>query len=246
MNQATYLPFTTDECYLGKGLDLKFDVSYVHNFYNKTAIDSLMHEDTFKLTILRDPVENFKSSWIYYSHITHELRELLQVEDKGNYTQEIDVFLKNPYKYLDEFNYDHSAWKFIHNPQFIFFGKPTYLLRNQRQQEKLVDRWIAEIDSDFDHVIILEMMFESLAVLMLKMCWTPSDMINLKMNSATLKSSGISQLTEQNLSRLNWADYKLYEHFKNKLYEDIHKLGTEKVSLAKMQIEELSRQWSDE
>ena len=35
--------------------------SYVHMRYNKTAIDDLMHPQTRKVTILRDPMDNFMS-----------------------------------------------------------------------------------------------------------------------------------------------------------------------------------------
>ena len=31
--------------------------------YNKTAVDDLMHPETRKVTILRDPMANFMSSW---------------------------------------------------------------------------------------------------------------------------------------------------------------------------------------
>ena len=49
--------------------------------YNESAIDSLMHKDTKKVTILREPMENFRSSWIYYSELIHELREKLQTDN---------------------------------------------------------------------------------------------------------------------------------------------------------------------
>lgn len=75
----------------------------------------------------------------------------------------------------------------------IFFGKPTYLLHEGPEKlEELVDQWIDEIDKDFKHVIILEQLFESLAVMMIKMCWDINDMISLRMNTATVQPSKLS------------------------------------------------------
>ena len=63
-----YMPFNEDLCFLGRDIENrpKFDISYIHMRYNKTAVDNVMHPDSFKLTILRDPLTNFVSSWKYY------------------------------------------------------------------------------------------------------------------------------------------------------------------------------------
>ena len=75
----------------------------------------------------------------------------------------------------------------------IFFGKPSYLLHEGSEKlEELVDQWIDEIDKDFNHVIILEQLSESLAVMMIKMCWDINDMISLRMNTATVQPSKLS------------------------------------------------------
>ena len=63
---------------------------------------------------------------------------------------------------------------FLFNPQFIFFGYPTYLMRSitRRRLELLVRLWIRKIDRDFDHVLITERMNESLAIMMIKVAFT--------------------------------------------------------------------------
>ena len=48
-----------------------------------------------------------------------------------------------------------------------------------------MDEWIHEIDRDFDHVMILEEIDDSLAVLMLKFCWDIDDMVHLKVCPTT-------------------------------------------------------------
>ena len=227
--EVAALPFTTDACYLGKGLDIKFDISYAHNIYNKTAVDSLMHDNTVKLTILRDPLDNFQSSWSYYSKLISDIRDELAIphlNNKPDFITEMETFLENPFSYLNQFAYDHSTWMFTFNPQFLFFGKPSYLLHDETKLGRLVGRWVDAIDREFDHVIILEMLPESLAVLMLKMCWSVDDMVVLKLNMA-LRSNDktINQRAKKNLQKMNWADFKLYNHFKKRLEREIRELG---------------------
>lgn len=98
--------------------------------YNKTAVDHLMHPETRKVTILRDPMANFMSSWKYYHGLTKEMRELLKVpplngdEKTPDFMKEMDLFLRTPWRYLEPWPYSHSAYLFTVNPQLIFFGQP--------------------------------------------------------------------------------------------------------------------------
>ena len=97
----------------------------------------------------------------------------------------------------------------------------SYLLRNTEQRLwNLVDLWIQEIDRDFDHILILEEVDDSLAVLMLKFCWDIDDVVHLKLNAMSSKSKEINSEAKSNLKKLNWADYRLYNYFKNKLHKE--------------------------
>lgn len=111
-------------------------------------------------------------------------------EDRGaddnknaNFYGEMDQFLTKPWEYLESFHFAHSAYLFVVNPQFLFFGYPSYLLSMPYQRGyQLVDAWIHEIEQDFDHMIILEDLDRSLAVLMLKLCWSVEDVMHLKVS----------------------------------------------------------------
>ena len=132
--------------------------------YNRTAIDNLMHPSTFKVTILRDPLDNFLSSWKYYNGLTKEMRVRINEDispkpdiKHPDFYKEIEQFLTKPWEYLSHFPYSHSAFLFVVNPQFVFFGYPSYILQNIEQRlTNLVDNWIQEIEADFDHILILE------------------------------------------------------------------------------------------
>jgi len=250
-----YMPFNEEVCFLGRDIKPRpaFDISYVHMRYNRTAVDRLMHSETRKVTILRDPMDNFMSSWKYYHGLTKEMREMLKVppldgnEKTPDFMTEMDIFLKAPWGYLEPWHYAHSAYLFTVNPQLIFFGQPSYLLRNKESRLwHLVDEWIHEIDRDFDHVMILEEIDDSLAVLMLKFCWDIDDMVHLKLNAMTGKKKTLSLDSLKKLKELNWADYRLYNYFKNKLHKEIDKIGRSKVTRVKQQIQDRTDQLFDE
>lgn len=250
-----YMPFNENVCFLGRDIEPTptFDISYVHMRYNKTAIDKLMHPETRKVSILRDPVANFMSSWKYYHGLTKEMRLLLEIppidgnEKTPDFIPEMEKFLKDPWTYLNPWPYSHSAYLFTLNPQLIFFGHPSYLLRNTEQRLwNLVDLWIQEIDRDFDHILILEEVDDSLAVLMLKFCWDIDDVVHLKLNAMSSKSKEINAEAKSNLKKLNWADYRLYNYFKNKLHKEINEIGKNRVEQVKAEILERTNQLTAE
>lgn len=161
-----YMPFNEDVCFLGRDIPdrPRFDISYVHMKYNRTAIDRLMQLNTFKISILRDPLANFMSSWKYYNGLTKELRDKVNDDivpkldkEKPDFYKEMDQFLTKPWEYLESFSFGHSAYLFGVNPQMVFFGFPSHLLRTTENfGSNLVDNWLLQIDADFDHIIILE------------------------------------------------------------------------------------------
>ena len=115
--------------------------------------------------------------------INDDIESLMDWEDSPDFFSEMEQFLEKPWEYLKNVSYSDGTYFFTVNPQFVFFGYPTYLLQNTEQSlSHLVDNWIYDIDQDFDHVIILEDLDRSLAVLMVKLCWDIEDVVHLKVN----------------------------------------------------------------
>ena len=52
--------------------------------------------------------------------------------------------------------------------------------------------WIDEIISDFDHILIMEQMSVSLAIMMIKFCWSLDDVVNLKLNRKDFRDDVIT------------------------------------------------------
>ncbi len=102
-------------------------------------------------------------------------------EGKPNFIAEIKEFLQSPWDYLRDVSYDNSAYFFLVNPQFLFFGKPSYLLGDEQKRAKaLVNQWIQEIENDFEFILILEDFDRSLVLFVLKFCWDIRDVAYIK------------------------------------------------------------------
>ena len=58
-------PKTESDCWIGKNSAefKKFNISFNHIHYNRTAVDGLMVNPYFKITILREPETQFVSSF---------------------------------------------------------------------------------------------------------------------------------------------------------------------------------------
>ena len=77
-----------------------------------------------------------------------------------------------------------------------------------------------EWNTEFDLVMIAEQFDESMLLLQNQLCWDVADMTYLKLNERVPAAK--SKMTDETRSVLRkwlWADYLVYDHFKNKLEE---------------------------
>ena len=144
----------------------------------------------------------------------------------------MEDFLLQPTKYLESLAFSHGAHFFLYNPQLVFFGYPSYLIKytTEPRVRMLVDAWLNEIDVDFDHILILEELDTSLAVLMIKFCWSIDDVVHLKLNSMRKEERTLSDDSLRRLKTLNWADYKLYDRMLKQLKREVMEIGEGKVA----------------
>jgi len=57
------------DCWIGKHLNMKFNISTQHLKYDKNLIDSVMHPGYKRISIIREPTSNFISSYRYYQYL---------------------------------------------------------------------------------------------------------------------------------------------------------------------------------
>ena len=94
-----------------------------------------------------------------------------------------------------------------------------------------VDEKIRQLDSQLHLVLVAEYFDESLVLLARLMCWDLTDVRYLKQNAR--KSEKVSNIKQSSRDHLtNWlkSDFKLYNHFVNKLETLIDKYGRDKMA----------------
>ena len=93
------------------------------------------------------------------------------------------------------------------------------LTRGTLMDESAVAKKIAQIEADFDLIMVTEQFDESLVLLRELLCWDWGDMTYFKLNSwQDTQRSKLSSEGRANLKTWLWGDYMLYQHFK-KLFD---------------------------
>jgi hypothetical protein len=192
-----------------------------HTRYNRGELEQLVPGAEY-LTILRDPVAHFVSSWKHWHVADH-------IYDHGQPAPTMLEFVRNHEKY-----WPHTKWTdpfLVRNSMAFDLGLDNATAAGQI--EALIDR----MDREFSLVMITELMDESLVLLRRLLCWHKDDIayLSLKVTSAMQQQqqqqegeqqqrsdtssspSAIDGETRKYIEAMNAADMKLYRHFKDVL-----------------------------
>ncbi|XP_052090771.1 galactose-3-O-sulfotransferase 4-like [Mytilus californianus] len=184
-----------------------------HAIYNKEVYTEFMGLDTLYIGILRDPVTQWTSATFFYGFIEY-LRDLLgeHLEDR----QLLSAFLEYP-------NIFHNC-PHTHNSMFEDLGLSLKDSNNQSAAEK----YLRLLDNDIAFVMFMEHFDESLILLKRLLCWDIKDIMYVPLNINSEKRKRKIHLTDKdqhNLFKYNYADFRLYVHFKEKFYNRIKQSG---------------------
>ena len=261
---------------------LDYDILLCHTRWDHIAITEVLndHGDVFYFSILRDPVEIFRSFWDY-AKLSKIYKTTLQRYAKTVISKEVRLNSKSSRspgynQMLSDFGFDF---------------KDMIRDKEDRDTKTVTDRvWkkVMEIDKNFDLIVFADQgYFEaSLILLQNSLCWSTDDMISIKLNSYPSKyKSKISPLARKiikgaytegldivvccvmykifNNLFLNynimihlikyiyitpptsdwlWADYILYDYFKEKFMKKIEIFGTQKLKLEKQMLRNKSEE----
>lgn len=202
-----------------------FNIICNHMRFDRREVAKLLPPDAAYITILRNPVDLFESSFHYY-HKTVPLLWTLWEKNK------LPQFLEHPQRF-----YDPEAFNsfYLKNLLFFDFG----LDNNLEADDPQVMKAIRDLSQQLDLVLIAEYFEESLILLRDMMCWTMDDILYFKVNMR--KSSSVFRLTpDQKAKALRWngADWKLYQHFNATFWARVEAFGRERM---KEEVEELRR-----
>ncbi|XP_078691595.1 galactose-3-O-sulfotransferase 2-like isoform X2 [Branchiostoma floridae x Branchiostoma belcheri] len=195
-------------------LDGSFNLLVDHVVFNKTKIRSIMPRDTAYITILRHPFEQLKSSFSWY-----EVPRKYGIRGKDP----IREFLQHPAKYERNFR---TRLPFRYTRNFMAYDLGFTNLTQGRNKSAVRD-FVRQVDSEFDLVLILEHLTESLVLLKRYMCWSLSDILYSPKNTRNYEYKMQGEFPDLIAAHRKWSnvDYALYDLFNATLWARIERQG---------------------
>ncbi|EDO33410.1 predicted protein, partial [Nematostella vectensis] len=190
-----------------------------HARYYRYAMDSVMETGAKYVTILREPVSQFESTFDYM-----ELGNLLGLQNVSN---AMEVFLRRPYDFLINVTRRRQgdfpdSLNLARNGMFFDLGLSP---RHYDNRTKVLET-ILKLDREFSLVLIMEYYDESLVLLKRELCWDLEDIVYAKFNQrATRKKSKLSRKLRKTIKKWNSADVMLYNFFNKTFWEKIKRHG---------------------
>ncbi|PFX26117.1 Galactose-3-O-sulfotransferase 3 [Stylophora pistillata] len=193
-----------------------------HARYYRPAMDIVMQSDTKYITILRDPANQFESTFNYM--------ELYRDLNLAKFSNPMEVFLKNPYGHLQNLTKRvrslPESMNLVRNGMFFDLGFSS--LMGSRKDSELHNA-IANIEKEFSLVLIMEYFDESLVLLKREFCWDLDDVIYIKQNQRKYGNNtshkNISARLKHRIRNWNRADALLYKHFNKTFWEKVKQHG---------------------
>jgi len=236
-NHANYLGYNTRfnrkmiENTVWEQAHLSYDIFLCHTQWDHNEISQVLndHGDVFYFSVLREPVELFISFWDYYG-LSHDFKMPLEAYATSIIPNEIKFRNKTKRsrgynQMLTDFGMDFQKIM----PTEVAVGKEYVATNNVLIK-------IKEIEKTFDLIILADSKYFDDSIILLKneLCWTYEDVINLKLNSKSLsKKSTISIKAKQNIREWLWADYMLYDYFKDRFMTKLDIFGQQRLEYEK-------------
>ncbi|XP_035699359.1 galactose-3-O-sulfotransferase 2-like [Branchiostoma floridae] len=217
VNVGWPFPLRTEDYIPPKDASRHFDLLVDHTVYHRRIMENLMPADSAYIAMLRHPLHHIKSVFNFYN-IPKQL-------NMKAFKNPLEEFLKNPIKYQKprQKDYKHKPFSFTRNFMAFDLGFPPGLAEDMNAAQAYVER----LDREFDLVIILEYLDESLVLLKRTLCWTIKDILYNVFNEAPMYRYEMDLTPEMDSNYRKWSkvDYLLYEHFNTSLRNRISELG---------------------
>ena len=146
---------------------LEYDLFLLHTIWNHSEIAHSLSDkgDVLYISIIRDPVDLFRSWWDY--------KRLDNIYNKtiDEYALSIRLNSKETMK--------QRPWGF--NQMLFDFGLPFKDMNDEKKIQKKID----EVDESFDLILLADKVFFQDSIILLKdaLCWEYRDVINFQLNS---------------------------------------------------------------
>nr|XP_013012754.1 galactose-3-O-sulfotransferase 2-like [Cavia porcellus] len=176
----------------------QFNIMCNHLRFNLPEVQKIMPNDTFYFSILRHPVTQLESSFIYYKNYAPAFRAASSLE----------AFLKAPHRF-----YNSSAGlrnAYARNSMWFDLG----FNNDAAADDAYVRARLVEVEQRFQLVLIAEYFDESMVLLRRLLHWQLDDVVAFRLNA--LSPHSVVRLSPQGRERaLSWSalDWRLYLHF---------------------------------
>ena len=188
-----------------------------HARYNRAVLDRVMPNDTVYVTILRDPVRHFESTFSYM-----EFSDILGI---SNETDPLETFFDSPndvlvnYVLTKDLRINSDRLKLIRNGMFFDLGMKSSDFDDSAKIQAAIQR----LDNEFDLVLLTEYFEESMVMLKNLLCWTTEDMIHFNLNQRhQSERRNISSDLAKKIHQWNRADTALYEYFRDEFLRKLN------------------------
>lgn len=176
-----------------------------------------MPNDTVYITILRDPISQFESSFSYMT-----LDKILGMKNSNNSLEE---FFKDPdsvlvnYVLTQDLRVNSDRLKLIRNGMFYDLGLESKDFTNTKKIKEKIE----QIDKKFHLVMMMEYFDESVVLLKRLLCWQLDDVVyfSLKRRAEHWRRN-LKPALKNKITEWSRADAMLYQHF-NKTFWNILK-----------------------
>jgi len=175
-----------------------------------------MEDNTKYITILRNPVTQFESSFFYF-----EFDRILRLNHNPN---PVRTFMEYPDEYMYNItlvlNDLPDTINLIQSGMFYDLGQDFLDV----EDDEVIQRNIEQLEKEFQLVMIMEYFDESLVLLKLEMCWQFDDILYIKQNQRS-KRTNLTEDLKERILEWNRADAMLYHYFNNTLWRKIVTYG---------------------
>lgn len=218
-NLSMALPLREDNCFFPAEYSPRlakqtcahphFDVMAAHARFSTSAI-GFMPNDTFFVSVVRDPADQMESAYKYFLVGACSHRRLQNPTFEEYVLHLIRQKTENAKAASVSYPCGSADLQFL---QLFDLGlnmspPPT--------KDKVIEH-VAMLDRVFDLVLITENLDEGLILMRDMLGWTTDDIIYFKSNFRATAPEPISKKARQAAYALNWADKMLYDHFKAKM-----------------------------
>lgn len=181
----------------------------------------LMGPNAVFITILRNPVSQFESTFSYM-----EFAQLLGMTASKNPLATFFVDPTNTLAKLSDLSESGSVFPYLNllkNGQFFDLG----LEKEQYFTDEKIKEAINEINKSFPLVLLMEYFDESLILLARELCWDIRDVVYFKLNQrkSSDANTNISNELAHKIRQWNRADMLLYDYFNRTFWNKVEKFG---------------------